>query len=374
MALGYFVMLLSNTSLNQVLSIVFSSLSIVSMVINYVVLLLDVYPPEGSKYLRLPRLFTVFVIILTILHFVFKVSAMQIVSITQVLGPLSCLFVTFNALRRGYVHVSTVIRYLSILFVFFLVVFFLYRFSGLYSSYGGALHAAYYFAFLLPVVFFSKKQFNVICGILFSFLAAFLSYKRGALVAVGGFAAFYVLKLVWERPVKNIFRLLALIIIGALFVLFSIEYLNDDLYYVGDRMSKMIDDEGSGRIYIYSEVSYELSKFQTQDWLLGRGLKATKLINSIDGDTAHNDWLELLYDYGIIAFVLWLLFIIRVFALGFSQIRKRSALGAPILGLMIVYFVTSMISHLFFYGHFYIFCIFLALLFFLYESRYINIS
>ena len=374
MILNFIIMLLSYSFSGNTIGVFASYLSIFSLLINCLTLLIDGFSLVGSRLLRIPLLFFFILVFVTCFQIATNITSFQIVSITQVLGPISCLFVCSNALRKGYLRVDRVQNFFIATIVGFIILFFLYRFSSAYSSYGGPLHASYYIAFLLPIILFHKNQRIAILILAAAFLSAVLSYKRGVLVALIVFAAFYGLKILMDRPSHKFVLIIVYLLAVVGFGYVSDRYVSSEVSYMESRMGRILEDDGSGRIYIYTEVIREISSFSVQDWAFGRGVKATEDIMNLEGDSAHNDWLELLYDYGVIATLVWFFFIIRILLLSINRTVKRDIIGMALLGLLLIYLITSMVSHVFFYGYSYIMFLFTALFIYQYENRIINIS
>lgn len=87
------------------------------------------------------------------------------------------------------------------------------------------------------------------------------------------------------------------------------------------RFTRLEEDGGSGRDYIYDVI---LSSFHQSEWqakLFGHGYQSVTAIN--DWKLAHNDLLQLLYDYGIIGVGLYLLLLLSLVALVIKKFLKR---------------------------------------------------
>ncbi len=130
-----------------------------------------------------------------------------------------------------------------------------------------------------------------------------ISMKRSAVII-----AFLVLVFAFltrGRNFKQASYVMVLLFIGYFF--FN-SYFSDNLLAIQDRMSVIISDEGSGRLPIYQTVWTSITSFNAGEILVGRGFGT---ITQTGFSNAHNDFLQVLYEYGIIGVVFYILLIFR---------------------------------------------------------------
>ena len=180
-------------------------------------------------------------------------------------------------------------------------------------------NAAYCIVAIIPFIpfLFKQKRMKLLAGVLSIVLIGLVlnAAKRGAIVSLIvalGFTAIYLLRRSKMKPF-NQFMLIALVVgVAAFMYYFSLQ--NE---FLMDR----IDDTREGNIGT-REVAYAML---WQHWvdadifhqIFGYGLMQTV---NVWGNTAHNDWLELLTDNGVVGVVVYLLFFIYLF----KYIRRMS--------------------------------------------------
>lgn len=76
------------------------------------------------------------------------------------------------------------------------------------------------------------------------------------------------------------------------------------------RFETIQEDQGSGRIEVYQTALNKINEFSPLDYLVGRGYGS---IVEINNSAAHNDALQLFYEFGIVALFLYIAFIILLF-------------------------------------------------------------
>lgn len=182
----------------------------------------------------------------------------------------------------------------------------------------------YYFVSTIPLLYMIKRKFWCYVPLLIIFVFVVLSAKRGAILCtiVGLFVYLYYQFFYKKRFSSELIIKLSFLIAFFAYV-FSL-FINEDSY-VFQRINDTFHpsdqmDIYSGRDEIYASL---YGKFIESDFLpmiIGHGPNGTvELINA----PAHNDWLEILIDYGLIGALLYLLFFITSFIICFSQKNDR---------------------------------------------------
>ena len=123
-----------------------------------------------------------------------------------------------------------------------------------------------------------------------------------------------------------------------------------------DRLTNMGMDEGSGRITIWTTVYNAYKEGSLTDKIMGHGYGAVSNLH-VGGRSifAHNDYLEILYDYGIvgICFIIsWIIYLIKVFV---RLYKKKSSLLPGYAFAMIIFIFLTMLSYLLFQSNIMIF-------------------
>lgn len=184
----------------------------------------------------------------------------------------------------------------------------------------------------------SKKIQNV-CTISL-FLATFLSGKRAGLIAIIGAILIYNWINSYIHLKKSWNKTITIIGVGLLIWLsFRIDVQND--LGIFNRLFRLIDDGGSGRVDIYSIIWGNFKKSSVLEKLFGHGIYKTL---DISGFMAHNDLLEILYDYGIVSAVFIVLFYISLVFIAVRMTKRRSKYAPAFCASLIIGFTLSFAS------------------------------
>lgn len=178
--------------------------------------------------------------------------------------------------------------------------------EGDYSNAGFTNNAAYLFVCLLPCVFlFDKKPIIQYVCLLGSVFFIMNGMKRGAIVTSVVFLVYYLWQSFHDQSFskrKKWVRLLMLpIAIYAIFYIVDNYWLNNDYFY--KRLDDIQNNDSNGRDGIYAFLFDNfLNNTNIIQKIFGLGAEGTLRVAQI---YAHNDWLELLTDAGILGFFLF---------------------------------------------------------------------
>lgn len=177
-------------------------------------------------------------------------------------------------------------------------------------------NVSYSFVFLIPYLYLFKKKPRAMLLLLGVSIFLLLSMKRGAII-IGALIIFkYLYHILAET---NINQKIGALLLGIVFFV-VMAYFISDMYesspYFQDRVEKTLEGYTSKRDVIYSSLMhYYLNETNSAQFFLGSGANATSQ-HAIN--VAHNDWVELLVDEGLIGFALLLGFFIYLF----KDVRK----------------------------------------------------
>ena len=179
------------------------------------------------------------------------------------------------------------------------------------------------------------------------FATVFISNKRTALIAFVIAYLLFVLISMGMNTKRNVFRLLETLFICVVIftMLFFISKYVDNTYELGifDRLMRLEEDQGSGRVELYQSVWTAFKNSRVINQLFGHGLHATGEVCTTD--LAHNDFLEVLYDYGIFAFLAFVGFYIAIIVNCVKMVKARSPYAGALAMSLVIGLMLSMFSY-----------------------------
>lgn len=222
-----------------------------------------------------------------------------------------------------------------------------------------SLNLGFYPLCTIPWIFLIKRNTLKLLLLFIITIVLIFSMKRSIILILGLIALFYMFSFL---KVKKIIPL----IIGTglfLFILVTIvNLINKDAFqYLGYRLEKSVDDGGSGRTSIYDQVLLTLEKQPVEYWIMGNGHNTVidKVPSNIEEQvSAHNDFLEVLFDYGIIGLALYMLFHFFILKRLLYLRTKDKVFFVSYASSWIIFIVMSLISHLILYATYFIFLTF----------------
>ncbi len=212
-----------------------------------------------------------------------------------------------------------------------------------FESEGYTNNIGYFFLSLLPLIYFLKeKALYQFFALFICALGVIISMKRGAI------AIFFLCSLLffsqflrYNRGGRNRVRIISIfIIIIVFFIFFAQEYLLNNSFFE-QRLSRTLDGDSSGRDTIYqSAIDYFFHKASFFSFLFGTGANQTF---NILGNKAHNDWLELAVNMGVLGLLeysyYWLVILYYL-----KKSKKLIVAHKVLLMFAIIYFLKTFIS------------------------------
>lgn len=215
----------------------------------------------------------------------------------------------------------------------------------------GAYNLVYFSLFFFPFILLEKNTLLKITAIIGVFVTTVVSYKRAAIIVYVVVISYYYLstfgkeKNAWKKIVSFVF-ILGIAFVGILLFSNIQSYFNLDW---NTRLLSIIEDQGSGRIAIWRNVLSALKSQNIFHWIIGHGYATTTTYGG-----AHNDLLEMLYDFGLLGFGLYLSFIIQLFKYS-CRMKKRSYEYRTVYVCSILMFLLySFVGQLFFLPQFFL--------------------
>jgi len=295
------------------------------------------------------------VLFLFSLYFLLRYSTDISISIRNLFFSLfTVLWVISFKLGQGFAYwdshkLNRALSYFGVLVIIPLTIqtFILYIQSDILSFKQGGNDAVFAIIAYLPFAFAlkEKKLFKIILISLF-LIIALLSLKRSIILASFLSTLFYViLTLDKKKIIKYIFNFYTIIIIGV--VIYVYKFLEElVIESVIGRFENIKEDRGSGREDIYNTLLDTFWNSNTIQVWLGHGYKATL---RFEGVLAHNDFLNILFDFGIIGFSLYIILILLLIKKVINRYRYSTYYKneyATFIATLINFFILSTVNNM----------------------------
>ena len=200
------------------------------------------------------------------------------------------------------------------------------------------------FPFALQLL--KRKYFKVLI-VLLQFAAVFLADKRTGLIAfIIGLILYILISSFCDNKGSFLKTVKSLIIATVAVLLFyKVGKYVDDTYNLDifSRLMRLSDDGGSGRADIYSNVWQGFKNSDFIEKMFGHGMNTA---GSIGGaGKAHNDFLQIIYDYGVFAVVFVTVFYISLVVRAFKMIKCKSPYAAAFTFSVVIGLFLAMFSY-----------------------------
>lgn len=297
-------------------------------------------PPAPVAFFSLFFLWTVFPTMLSNQ----EAMAFNLLFITT---PLLVLLATYNSVRNAGTtrwYVATFCLMGAMLVIQYMRVF---SFANLVSE-DTHLVSSYYALYILPLILLVRKGWVNAVAVLVAMLVILSSLKRSGVVAlVLAVFVFVVVRMYVNNKLKPTTILgggIALALFAVLFIVLG-SMGNETIF---ERFENIGNDNGSGRLAVWDVTLRLISREDIGTLFLGNGYNMVQM-NSPFNLSAHNDFLEVTFDYGLIGLALYVCAVLSTIYYTFRMIGSKSAYAPSMAMMLTIFFVQSMISHIIIY-------------------------
>ena len=225
------------------------------------------------------------------------------------------------------------------------------------------ISTAYYTLFFLPFALLSQKKVIKWGGTVLVLYTLLLCMKRTGFIAFVAGIVVYILVEYRSAPKGSKKR--AFVLLGGLLALTAMYFFimenTRGTFSVIDRLLSTGQTSNEGREDVWPVVISMIRHSDIIALIFGHGLD-TVIDNSPLALSAHCDFLEVIYDYGVSGLLLYLTFYKRLWNGFIKMYRQGSELAAPMSFTFVTAFVVSLFSHLIIFPTYFLgFCLFWGL-------------
>lgn len=213
----------------------------------------------------------------------------------------------------------------------------------------------YYALNMLPLALLSKNKALKSSSVVLTAVLLILSGKRTGFVAflLGMLVYYMVTSHCGEAKVernnvtkkRNGFVLLKILVIGlfmaAIFVYLSKKFELDFF----KRIMDAFENGESGRDRIWTKIIEAMKNATLGEWVFGHGIKSVPALMNSKNSLAHCDYLEILYDFGLLPFLSYIGFQLAIIGKTLHLIRIKEPLAANMAYCLVIYLFMSFFSN-----------------------------
>ena len=316
------------------------------------------------KNILTPLLFLTFLIIpTTVLFYGLKTDFTW--TVLQVGDALAWIGVFSIAYRVGLQYPGMIKKAASVLACSIIIYAALFTQVKLFSAGRGIplISTAYYTLFFLPFALLSEKKVIKWGGTVLVLYTLLLCMKRTGFIAFVVGIVIYILVEYRSAPKGSKKR--AFVLLGGLLALTAMYFFimenTRGTFSVIDRLLSTGQTSNEGREDVWPVVISMIRYSDIIAVIFGHGFD-TVIENSPLALSAHCDFLEVIYDYGVSGLLLYLTFYKRLWNGFIKMYRQGSKLAAPMSFTFVTAFVVSLFSHLIIFPTYFLgFCLFWGL-------------
>lgn len=261
-----------------------------------------------------------------------------------------CYFLSYCLFNKKVLEIAKYDQYTIFLtFIFIIVFIFVHSFNTRSTLENEGDNVIFYSLMLLPwIALMSNKYKKIALFALISF-CVISSLKRSSLVilVISLVLIIYFDFFYKTRLTKSTIFLILLSVIS----LFTVYHFASERFdIISERMAAIEEDGGSGRDLIFEDVYNRYNNKELQERVFGSGFDAVRRESKYSvAVSAHNDFLEVLYDFGILGFILYILIHLSLIKWVFVLYKTNNILLPSVLISYFCFLLMSLVSHLVLY-------------------------
>lgn len=216
----------------------------------------------------------------------------------------------------------------------------------------GVSNLVYWCLCAVPFIFLIKNKWVMLAFIVATTIIILLTGKRSANICL---LLIIISFLLHFRKQGGSNRNIIILIIGGIALLFIVyHYFSYAVEGVMERMRSIEDTQGSGRVPLYRDVFKVIETNTFFDWIFGRGFGSILITGHTN---AHNDALQMIFEYGLIGLIFYLLILWKAIKATICLYKHHSLYYMGYLVSLIIFVVLGMVSNLVvFYSYFAFIC------------------
>ncbi len=225
-------------------------------------------------------------------------------------------------------------------FVLFFFSLFVYNYISIYNrGIFFSLIESYFCIMMLPFILLQKHKYKYVF-IFLIIIASLLASKRTGIMTL--LISLFIYYLISEKGLTRKIKMLLMFSAFSFFVFIITDiFFKEQLNILLERFYNISEDGGSGRDVVFADVLNLIQNSSTTNFIFGHGYNT---VVDVIAFSAHNDFLEVFYDYGLIGFIIYCsIYIVIVYNIKEeSNIKIKSSLIVS----LVLFFLTSLASHL----------------------------
>lgn len=253
------------------------------------------------------------------------------------------IYLFFYTLRLRYDIDKYIPKFITILFIYAVGLFLRnYIFNNTMGQTNWHYIEAYYAVALIPAITTLKNKYKYVF-LMVAIICSIIAGKRTGMITCVVIIIMYIFMIGknLSSKIKTIFMGFALLF--GLFIALN-QFMEKEISAIIERIENIEEDDGSGRGEMYKKIHEEITSNENfSSFIFGKG--HNEVINSrkSNGFSAHNEFLEVAYDYGIIGFTIFVFIFIAIYNI-YRRTKERQYKVAMFLS-FIIFLIFSFTSH-----------------------------
>lgn len=219
----------------------------------------------------------------------------------------------------------------------------IYSLANVLDSEKSHIGISYFPLYVLPILLLSPSRTIRYVSIIITSIIIISAVKRGGLIALAASLMVYVFVKQYVSGTSKFKK--AAIFISILAIMAGVSYylMESTDNNVIERITQISDDGGSDRDVLWMDTYQNIQNRDISYKLVGNGYRSAQETSSFQLP-AHNDFLEIWHDFGLIGLILYLIAFFSLCLYAYRLIKRKSRYAPHMAMILVYYFIFSMIS------------------------------
>lgn len=211
-------------------------------------------------------------------------------------------------------------------------------------------NAAYCAIVFIPFILCLRNQILAL-GLSFLVLTIVaISAKRGGTVCALLCIFVYLCIWLWTTPKKNTLLVVSMIVGVCIGTVFVYDFLSENGADIIERLNNVESEGDNGRLIIIRTSLNLFLNSNALSMMFGHGYNSV-IMDSRLSVSAHNDFVELLYDFGMIGLCFYLMFLIQLLRFGYKEVKLKDSYAPAYMSSIVLFLVMANVSHIIIYPY-----------------------
>jgi len=309
---------------------------------------------KNNKVMKSFVILNLWIIVVSFVHFIYEPLSSFISYILLLIQiPLSiCMYkYAVKESNTRYIRLTLLVFLLIMTYVFITNLTLVQSFQ----TWNSANNASYFVGYLVPLCFMVEKRYWKHICFAIALYVMLSSFKRAGLIGLisCGVIYYYIELIFVNKDRTSKLKYYFIFFVFAILIIIGVQYFLSENPFLSERF-RMSESGDSNRTETWSITWKLFCESDIFSQLFGHGYDQVIKHSSL-GFSSHNDYLEILYNYGLFGLISFLYLIVSLVKCCVHMIREKSEVASSFCSSVAYFLILIMMSHIVAYPYYFLY-------------------